>query len=65
MTNVKKNQTAPTPLKIRKVYGNKPITEITEEIYWLTAAYSDNIFQQSKLPITTHLANNFSYTKNL
>jgi hypothetical protein len=60
-----KTKTAPSPLKIKKVYGYKTITEITEEIYWLTKAYSVNIFESPKLPITTHLANNLSYTKNL
>lgn len=60
-----KTKTAPSPLKIKKVYGYKNITQITEEIYWLTKAYSVNIFEQTKLPITTHLANNLSYSKNL
>ncbi|PAX55238.1 Piwi domain-containing protein, partial [Brunnivagina elsteri] len=60
-----KTKTAPSPLKIKKVYGDKDITRITEEIYWLTKAYSANLFEPTKLPITTHLANNFSYTKNL
>jgi hypothetical protein len=60
-----KTRTAPSPLKIRKVFGYKKITELTEEIYWLTKAYSINIFESSKLPITTLLANNLSYSKNL
>ncbi|BAZ32439.1 hypothetical protein NIES4074_49440 [Cylindrospermum sp. NIES-4074] len=47
-----RTKTAPKPLKFRKVYGYKTITTLTEEIYWLT-------------PITTLLANNFSYSKNL
>lgn len=60
-----KTKTAPSPLKIKKIYGYKKITELTEEIYWLTKAYSINIFESSKLPITTVLANNLSYSKNL
>lgn len=60
-----KTKTAPSPLKIKKIYGYKKITELTEEIYWLTKAYSINIFESSKLPITTLLANNLSYSKNL
>lgn len=58
-------KSAPIPLKIKKKIGYKRITEITEEIYWLTKAYSANIFEPTKLPITTHLANDLSYTKNL
>ena len=65
MTNDLSTKTAPSPLKIKKVYGYKKITEITEKIYWLTKAYSINIFESSKLPITTVLANNLFYSKNL
>ncbi|WP_414542401.1 hypothetical protein [Nostoc sp. CCY0012] len=58
-------KTAPNPLKIRKIYGYKKVTEITEEIYWLTKAYSINIFEPTKLPITTLIANNLAYSRNL
>jgi hypothetical protein len=58
-------KTAPSPLKIRKIYGYKKLTQITEEVYWLTKAYSINIFEPTKLPITTLLPNNFSYSRNL
>jgi len=57
--------TSPTPLKIRKRFGYKSITQLTEEIYWLTKPYSINIFLPSKLPITTLLANNLSYSRDL
>jgi len=57
--------TSPTPLKIRKRFGYKSITELTEEIYWLTKPYSINIFLPSKLPVTTLLANNLSYSRDL
>jgi hypothetical protein len=57
--------TVPNPLKIKKVYGYKKISSLTEEIYWLTKAYSINIFEPTHLPITTLLANNLSYSRNL
>lgn len=60
-----KNGILPKPIKIKKVYGYKKITKITEEIYWLTKAYSNNIFNPTQLPITTQIANNSSYSKNL
>ncbi|MEH2048075.1 hypothetical protein [Nostoc sp.] len=53
-------RTVPNPLKIKKIYGYKKISSLTEEIYWLTKAYSTNIFEPSHLPITTLLANNWS-----
>lgn len=58
-------KTAPKPLKIRKVLGDKSIEQITEEIYWLTKPYSINLFMPSKLPLTTLLANNLSYSRDL
>jgi hypothetical protein len=58
-------KTAPKPLKIRKISGNKTIAEITEEVYWLTKPYSVNLFTPSKLPLTTLLSNNLSYSKDL
>ncbi len=58
-------KTAPKPLKIRKVLGDKPIEQLTEEIYWLTKPYSINLFMPSKLPLTTLLANNLSYSRDL
>lgn len=58
-------KTAPKPLKIRKVLGDKSIEQLTEEIYWLTKPYSINLFMPSKLPLTTLLSNNLSYSKNL
>jgi len=58
-------KTAPKPLKIRKVAGDKTIEELTEEIYWLTKPYSINLFMPSKLPLSTLLANNLSYSKLL
>jgi len=58
-------ETAPKPLKIRKISGYKTINQLTEEIYWLTKPYSINLFLPSKLPLTTLLANNLSYTGGL
>lgn len=58
-------QTAPEPICIKKIYGYKSITQITDEVFWLTKPYSINIFRPSKLPITTLLANNFSYSRDL
>ena len=60
-----RTKSSPKPLKVRKIYGYKRITELTEEVYWLTKAYYINIFQPSKLPITTLSANNLSYSKKL
>ncbi|MEP0849584.1 Piwi domain-containing protein [Trichocoleus sp. FACHB-40] len=60
-----KTKTAPKPLKIRRIYGYKQITELTEEVYWLTKAYSQNIFEPTKLPITIQKANNLSYSGDL
>ena len=57
--------TSPVPLKIRKKSGYKSITELTEEVYWLTKPYSINIFKPSKLPVTTLFANNLSYSRDL
>ena len=57
--------TAPKPLKIRKIFGYKSIEQLTEEVYWLTKPYSINLFLPSKLPLTTLLANNLSYTGNI
>jgi hypothetical protein len=57
--------TVPNPLKIKKVYGYKKISSLTEEIYWLTKAYSISIFEPTHLPITTLLANNLSYSRNI
>jgi len=57
--------TSPVPIKIRRVHGDKDIRRITEEIYWLTKPYSINIFEPSKLPITTLIANNRSYSRDL
>ncbi|WP_413164882.1 hypothetical protein ACL6C3_02000 [Capilliphycus salinus ALCB114379] len=57
--------TAPEPIRIKKISGNKNIQQLTEEIYWLTHCYSVNIFQATKLPITLELANNLSYTKDM
>lgn len=58
-------KTAPKPLKIRKVSGDKSIEQLTEEIYWLTKPYSINLFMPSKLPLTTLLSNNLSYSRDL
>lgn len=58
-------KTAPKPLKIRKVLGDKSIEQLTEEIYWLTKPYSINLFMPSKLPLTTLLSNNLSYSRDL
>lgn len=58
-------KTAPKPLKIRKVFGDKSIELLTEEIYWLTKPYSINLFMPSKLPLTTLLSNNLSYSRDL
>lgn len=60
-----KQGTSPSPLKIKKIIGYKSIHQIVEEIFWLTKAYSINIFDSTKLPITTLLANNSAYTKSL
>ncbi|MCA6586995.1 MAG: hypothetical protein IM524_11400 [Pseudanabaena sp. M051S1SP1A06QC] len=60
-----KQGTSPSPLKIKKIIGYKSIHQIVEEIFWLTKAYSINIFESTKLPITTLLANNFAYTRSL
>ena len=60
-----RTNTAPKPLKIRKKYGDKTIEDITEEIYWLTKPYSINLFMPSKLPLTTLIANNLSYSSDL
>lgn len=57
--------TSPKPLKIRKVWGNKSIQKLTEEIFWLTKPYSVNLFIPSKLPLTTLLANNRAYSRDL
>lgn len=57
--------TSPKPLKIRKVHGDKTIQELTEEVFWLTKPYSVNLFIPSKLPLTTLLANNFAYSRDL
>lgn len=59
------SKTAPKPLKIRKVAGEKAIDQLTEEVYWLTKPYSINLFNPSKLPLTTLLANNLSYSRDL
>jgi hypothetical protein len=58
-------KTAPKPLKIKKVFGDKTIQQLTEEIYWLTKPYSINLFIPSKLPLTILLANNLSYSGDL
>lgn len=58
-------KTAPKPLKIRKILGEKSIEQLTEEIYWLTKPYSINLFMPSKLPLTTLLSNNIAYSKDL
>lgn len=58
-------KTAPKPLKIRKISGDKSIESLTEEIYWLTKPYSINLFMPSKLPLTTLLSNNLSYSRDL
>lgn len=57
--------TAPKPLKIRKISGYKSIEQLTEEVFWLTKPYSINLFLPSKLPLTTLLANNLSYTGSI
>ncbi|MDM3855558.1 MAG: hypothetical protein PT120_11830 [Aphanizomenon gracile PMC649.10] len=63
--SLRNKKTVPNPLKIKKRYGYKKISTLTEEIYWLTKAYSINIFEPTYLPITTLLANNSSYSKEL
>jgi hypothetical protein len=60
-----KQESSPSPLKIKKAIGYKSINQIVEEIFWLTKSYSVNIFDSTKLPITTLLANNSAYTKSL
>ncbi len=56
---------APVPIKLRMLQGQRGIRAMTEEVFWLTMAYSVNLFLPSKLPITTLLANNIAYTGDL
>jgi len=60
-----KTKTTPKPLKLKKITGYKDINQLTEEVYWLTKPYSINLFNPSKLPITTLLADHISYTGDL
>lgn len=50
------------PLIIKKVYGQSSIKKLAAQVYWFTKVYTNNLYQSTRLPATTHLANNIATT---
>lgn len=47
-----------SPLIIKHKFGNIPFNKIVDQVYWLTKVYTNNLFNSTRLPATTLLANN-------
>ncbi|MFN8117107.1 MAG: Piwi domain-containing protein [Bacteroidia bacterium] len=52
------------PIIIKHKTGNMPFNEIVEQVYWLTKIYTNNLYNSTRLPATTLLANNIVSTSS-
>jgi hypothetical protein len=57
-TQAGKQGQAVKPVVLRHSYGNTEFTNLIEQIFWFTKVYTNNLYNSTRLPATTELANN-------